>query len=46
MMNVQPQQPQADDPMAKLNKLKQLLENGLITQDDFDKKKQQILDSM
>ena len=45
-MNVQPEQPQGDDPMAKLNKLKQMLDNGLITQEDFDKKKQQILDSM
>ena len=45
-MNVQPDQPQSDDPMAKLNKLKQMLDNGLITQEDFDKKKQQILDSM
>lgn len=45
-MNVQPNQPQSDDPMAKLNKLKQMLDNGLITQEDFDKKKQQILDSM
>lgn len=45
-MNVQPDQTQSDDPMAKLNKLKQMLDNGLITQEDFDKKKQQILDSM
>jgi membrane protease subunit (stomatin/prohibitin family) len=46
VMNVQPQNSQLDDPMAKLNKLKQLLENGLISQEDFDKKKQQILDSI
>lgn len=45
-MNVQPDQPQSDDPVAKLKKLKQMLDNGLITQEDFDKKKQQILDSM
>jgi len=46
-MSVQPQggEPQ-DDPMAKLQKLKQMLDGGLITQDEFDKKKKQILDSM
>jgi len=45
-LDVQPEQTQNDDPMAKLNKLKQMLDNGLITQEDFDKKKQKILDSM
>lgn len=33
----------AEDPMAKLGKLKQLLDGGLITQQDFDKKKAEIL---
>lgn len=46
-MNVQPQQPaQADDPMAKLQKLKLMLDAGVITQEDYDQKKKQILDSM
>ncbi len=49
-MNTQPQAQQQDpspnDPIAKLQKLKQLLEAGLITQEDFDKRKDQILDSM
>jgi membrane protease subunit (stomatin/prohibitin family) len=45
-LNVQPQQVTIDDPVAKLNKLKQLVENGLITKEDFDKKKQQIIDSI
>jgi membrane protease subunit (stomatin/prohibitin family) len=34
------------DPTASLQKLKQLLDSGLITQADFDKKKQEILDRM
>lgn len=46
MMTVQPEQTQADDSIAKLKQIKQLLEFGLITQDDFDKKKQQILESI
>lgn len=46
-MNIQPEQPsQANDPMAKLQKLKQLLDGGLISQEEFDQKKRQILDSM
>jgi len=44
-MNTQPQ-PQGDDPMAKLKKLKQMLEMDVITQDDYDAKKKQILDSI
>ncbi len=42
------QQQAADpnDPMVKLQKLKQLLDNGLITQDEYDAKKKDILDSM
>jgi len=32
-----------DDPAGKLGKLKTLLEGGLISQDDFDKKKAEIL---
>ncbi len=46
IMNVNPQQVQADDPVAKINTLKKLLENGLITQDEFDNKKQKIIDSI
>ncbi|MDB2576435.1 SPFH domain-containing protein [Planctomycetota bacterium] len=46
-MNVQPQQPPAaDDPMAKLQKIKEMLDGGLISQDDFDKKKAEILESL
>ena len=35
--------PVADDPMAALTKLKQLVDNGLITQAEFDAKKAEIL---
>jgi Bacterial PH domain/Short C-terminal domain len=42
--NSQPiQQTQQDDPMASLQKLKMLLENGLVTQEEFDTKKADIL---
>ena len=34
------------DPVAKLTKLKKTLDAGLITQDEFDKKKADILASM
>lgn len=37
---------QTDDPMAKLTKLKNMLDAGLITQEEFDKKKADILASM
>lgn len=36
----------ADDPMAKLQKLKGMLDGDLITQEEFDKKKAEILASM
>lgn len=39
-------QSSADDPMAKLQKLKQLLEMGLISSSDFETKKQEILSSL
>lgn len=35
-----------EDPMAKLTKLKSLFDAGLITQDEYDKKKAEILSSM
>ena len=35
-----------DDPMAKLQKLKQMLDMGLISQADFDTKKQEILNTL
>ncbi|MBN1499134.1 MAG: SPFH domain-containing protein [Spirochaetes bacterium] len=38
--------PAADDPAAKLGKLKQMLDNGFITQEEFDAKKKEILASM
>jgi uncharacterized protein YaiL (DUF2058 family) len=36
----------ADDPMAKLTKLKNMLDAGLITQEEYDKKKADILANM
>jgi hypothetical protein len=36
----------SDDPMAKLTKLKNLFDAGLITQDEYNKKKSEILASM
>jgi hypothetical protein len=42
----QPTAPTADDPMAKLQKLKQMLDMGLISQQDFDAKKQDIINSI
>jgi hypothetical protein len=33
---VAPAAPAADDPMAKLKKAKEMLDLGLITQDDYD----------
>jgi len=44
-----PQQPapqQAEDPFEKLTKLKGLLDQGIITQEDFDKTKDNILGGM
>ena len=35
-----------DDPMSKINKLKEMLEAGVITEDDFAAKKQKIIDEM
>jgi membrane protease subunit (stomatin/prohibitin family) len=45
-MSQAPQQqaaPAQDDPMAVLGKLKQLLDGGLITQEEYDTKKQEVL---
>jgi membrane protease subunit (stomatin/prohibitin family) len=42
-MNTQPTPSGSEDPMAKLQKLKQLLDNELISIDDFNKKKAEIL---
>ncbi len=36
-------QPAAEDPQAKLVKLKSLLDGGLISQEDFDKAKAEVL---
>lgn len=48
MMGGQQQQaaPAADDPMAKIQKLKGMLDQGLITQEEFNAKKAKILESM
>jgi len=46
-MNAQPvSQQDANDPMIKLQKLKQLLDNGLITQEEYDSKKKDILSQL
>lgn len=45
-MNVQPAGTSQDDPMAKIQKLKQMLDAGLITNEDFEKKKNDILSKM
>jgi membrane protease subunit (stomatin/prohibitin family) len=39
-------QPATDDPAVKLKKLKGLLDQGLITQEEFDAKKKEILSQM
>ncbi len=43
----QPTQPAAapaqEDPMEKLTKMKKMLDEGLITQEDYDKAKEKIL---
>ena len=47
VQNAYPMPPASpDDPMAKLQKLKQLLEMGLISSSDFETKKQEILSSL
>jgi len=38
--------PAASDPEARLRKLKELLDKGLITQDDYDKRRAEILQSL
>ncbi|MBP3762354.1 MAG: SPFH domain-containing protein [Bacteroidales bacterium] len=46
-MQPQPQPtPQTDDPMAKLQKLKQMLDMGLISTEDFEAKKKEILNTL
>lgn len=46
-MNVQPQQPaNPDDNVAKLQQLKQMFDGSLISQEEYDAKKKQILDLM
>jgi len=45
MTNVAAGQP-AEDPSIKLKKLKQMLDDGLITQEDFNEKKKDILSKM
>jgi membrane protease subunit (stomatin/prohibitin family) len=46
----QPQQPAAaapqEDPKAKLKQLKEMLDDGLITKEEYEKKKQDILSRM
>jgi membrane protease subunit (stomatin/prohibitin family) len=48
-MNVQNQSSAStasDDHVAKLQKLKQMLDSGLITQQEYEEKKKQIIDSL
>lgn len=42
----QPVSPPVDDVVARMEKLKGLMSNGLISQEEFEAKKQQILDSI
>ncbi len=44
-MNPQPAVSAANDPVMKLQKLKQMLDGGLITKEDFEAKKKQLLDN-
>ena len=39
-------QPAANDPAAKIQKLKGMLDQGLITQEEFNAKKAKLLDEM
>jgi membrane protease subunit (stomatin/prohibitin family) len=41
-----PAAPSADQSMAELTKLKELLDSGVLTQAEFDAQKQKILQSM
>jgi membrane protease subunit (stomatin/prohibitin family) len=41
-----PDAPSADESMEELTKLKDLLDKGVLTQAEFDAKKQQILQTM
>ncbi len=41
----QPQQ-QTEDPMAKLKRMKEMLDNGLITEEDYNKAKNEILGNL
>ena len=43
MTNMNAPQTASEDPVAKLAKLKQMLEGNLISQEEYDTKKQQIL---
>lgn len=45
-MTIQQQSTQSDDPIDRLQKLKQMLDANLINQQEFDAKKSQILDSI
>jgi len=44
MQNTQEQQPQAEDPYAKLIRLKELLDLGVISQEEFDAAKAKVLE--
>jgi len=44
--NINAPQAAVDDPVTKLTKLKQMLDNNLINQQEYDTKKQQILAQM
>ncbi|MCD7959637.1 MAG: SHOCT domain-containing protein [Ruminococcus sp.] len=41
-----PAQPTGNDTMEKLDSLKKMLENGLITQEEFDAKRKELLEKL
>ena len=45
-MDVEPQQQKGDDQVAKLQKLRQLLDANLITEEEFNAQKRKVLDSL
>jgi membrane protease subunit (stomatin/prohibitin family) len=46
MIGQQQAAPAAEDPMVKIQKLKTMLDQGLITQEEFNAKKAKILETM
>ena len=40
------QRPDGDDPLAQITKLKELADKGVISQDEFEKKKAELLERL